>query len=64
MEGEWLLSVEGRVRLTVRVAKERVSWSESAKIATRMRVRLHVRKGLHESERCISRMSARRQESA
>jgi len=48
VEGEWLLSVEGRVRLTVRVAKERVPWSENAKITTRMRVRLHVRKGLHE----------------
>jgi len=43
VEGEWLLSVEGRVRLTVRVAKERVPWSEKAKIATRMRVRLGVR---------------------
>ena len=48
MEREWLLSVEGRVRLTVRVANERVPWSEKAKIATRMRVRLHVRKELHE----------------
>ena len=48
MEGEWLLSVEGRVCLTVRVAKERVPWSENAKIAARMRVQLHVRKELHE----------------
>jgi len=48
MEGEWLLSLEGRVRLTVRVAKESVPWSGNAKIVTRMRVRLHVRKGLHE----------------
>ena len=48
MEGEWLLSVEGRVHLTVRGAKERVPWGENAKIVTRMRVRLHVRKGLHE----------------
>ena len=48
MEGEWLLSVEGRVCLAVRVAKERVPWSEKAKIVTRMRVRLYVRKGLHE----------------
>jgi len=32
------MSVEGRVRLTVRVAKERALWSEKAKIATRMRV--------------------------
>jgi len=48
VEREWLLSVEGRVRLTVRVANERVPWSEKAKIATRMRVRLHVRKELHE----------------
>ena len=31
MEGEWLLSVEGRVRLTVGVAKERVPWGENAK---------------------------------
>jgi len=37
VEGEWLLSVEGRVHLAVRVAKERVPWSENAKIATRMR---------------------------
>jgi len=48
VEGEWLLSVEGRVHLTVRVVKESVPWSEKAKIATRMRVQLHVRKGLHE----------------
>jgi len=48
VEGEWLLSVEGRVHLTVRVAKESLPWSETGKIATRMRVRLHVRKGLHE----------------
>jgi len=48
VEGEWLLSVEGRVHLTVRVAKERVAWSENAKYATRMRVQLHVRKILHE----------------
>ena len=48
MEGEWLLCVEGRVRLTVRVAKERAPWSEKAKIVARMRVRLHVRKELHE----------------
>jgi len=31
MEGEWLLSVEDRVCLTVRVAKERMPWSENAK---------------------------------
>ena len=60
MEREWLLSVEGRVRLTVRVAKGSVPLSENAKIATRMRVRLHVGKELHEYERCVSRMSARR----
>ena len=42
------MSVEGRVCLTVRVAKESVPWSENANITARMRVRLHVRKGLHE----------------